>query len=232
MTDGWMHSRITDYWDEQVHAIDVGARRLERLPGAARAEALGAIQSAVIEHVRVMPDELLAQAAIPFADDLYKAACAIDRWDETLEGYIKASAGTMSSLLAERGMQVQYLVDNAWHDLTKPLHLLTHWYQAAGFVYACPDVIAVQLASHDGVDAGSDINAVLGRYGAEARHVVGELVARCQRERRSVMQLDTDSAEDSFSAAFAARGAPGVITVFRDAAPEPGTQVTAWLPAS
>jgi hypothetical protein len=44
------------------------------------------------------------------------------------------------------------------------------------------------------------------------------------------MQLDTDSTERSFDVALGARGKAGVITVFRDAAPEPGTQVAAWLP--
>jgi len=57
-----------------------------------------------------------------------------------------------------------------------------------------------------------------------------KLLGRCQQERRPVMQLDTDTVEKSFDAALGARK-PGVITLFRDTAPEPGTQVAAWLPA-
>lgn len=71
---------------------------------------------------------------------------------------------------------------------------------------------------------------MLERYGSEARDVVNQLVDRCQLERRPVMQLDTDPTEQSFDLALSARGKPGVITVLRDAAPEPGTQVAAWLP--
>jgi hypothetical protein len=136
----------------------------------------------------------------------------------------------MSARLTERGLHLQYLVDNAWQDLTKPLHLLPHWYQAAGFVYACPAVVAFQLAAHDGLDAAADVQGALERYGSETRDVVSQLIDRCQLKRRPVMQLDTDSTKQSFDVALSARGKAGVITVFRDAAPEPGTQVAAWLP--
>lgn len=225
-----MYPRLTDYWDEQAGAIDTGAQRLAELPPDARQAALNAIHAAVTEHVRVVPDDLLAQAAVAFADDLYKAACGIDRWDDALDDYLAASAATMSARLTERGLYLQYLVDNAWQDLTKPLHLLPHWYQAAGFVYACPAVVAFQLAAHDGLDTEAEAQRVLERYGSEARDVVNQLVDRCQVERRPVMQLDTDSTEQSFDVALSARGKAGVITVLRDAAPEPGTQVAAWLP--
>lgn len=225
-----MYPRLTDYWDEQVRAIDTGARRLADLSEDTGQAALDAIHAAVTEHVRVVPDDLLAKVAVSFADDLYKAACGIDRWDDSLDDYLAASAGTMSAHLTERGLHLQYLVDNAWQDLTKPLQLLPRWYQAAGFVYACPAVVALQLAAHDGLDAAADVYGVLQRYGSEARDVVDQLVGRCQLERRPVMQLDTDSTKQSFDVALSARGKAGVVTVFRDAAPEPGTQVAAWLP--
>jgi hypothetical protein len=225
-----MYPRLTDYWDEQAGAIDTGARRLAELPQEARQAALNAIRAAVTEHVRVVPDDLLAKGAVAFADDLYKAVCGIDRWDDALDVYLAASAGTMSARLTERGLHLQYLVDNAWQDLTKPLHLLPHWYQAAGFVYACPAVVAFQLAAHDGLDAAADVQGALERYGSETRDVVSQLIDRCQLKRRPVMQLDTDSTKQSFDVALSARGKAGVITVFRDAAPEPGTQVAAWLP--
>lgn len=167
---------------------------------------------------------------VAFADDLYKAACGIDRWDDALEDYLAASAGTMTARLGERGFHVQYLIDNAWEDLTKPVQLLPHWYQAAGFVYACPQVVARQLATGDGVDAAADVQQLFAQYGPEARDVTSQLVARCQAERRSFVQLDVDSVEQSFDTAMQARGAAGVITIFRDQAPEPGTQVAAWLP--
>lgn len=230
MTETWMYPRITDFWDEQVGAIDSAAQRLAALPPDGRRAALGAIEAAVAEHARVLSDGLLAQVAVAFADDLYKAACGITRWDDALGEYLTASAATMCDQLAGRGLYLQYLVDNAWQDLTKPLRLLPYWYQAAGFVYACPADVALQIAEHDGADADSDPHEVLERYGSEARAVVNQLVSRCQSERRPFVQLDTDSTEGSFEAALSARGAAGVITVFRDAAPDPGTQVAVWLP--
>lgn len=230
MSETWMYPRITDYWDERVGAIDAGAQRLANLPADVRPAALGAIETAVTEHVRVISDDLLAQVAVSFADDLYKAACGITRWDDALGGYLNASAATMCGQLTLRGFYLQYLVDNAWADMTKPLRLFPYWYQAAGFVYVCPAAVAAQLAAHDGGEPASDANDALKRYGSEARMLVNEVIARCQSDRRTLMQLDTDSTEHSFETAFSARGAAGVITVFRDAAPDPDTQVAAWLP--
>jgi len=230
VTETWMYPRITDYWDEQVGAIDSAAHRLGELPPDARRAALGAIEAAVAEHARVLSDGLLAQVAVAFADDLYKAACGITRWDDALGEYLTASAGTMCGQLTARGLHLQYLVDNAWQDLTKPLRLLPYWYQAAGFVYACPADVALHLAKSDGGDPDGDPHEMLKRYGAEARAVVNQLISRCQSERRPFVQLDTDSTDESFEAALSARGAAGVITVFRDAAPDPGTEVAVWLP--
>lgn len=47
--------------------------------------------------------------------------------------------------------------------------------------------------------------------------------------RGPAMQLDTHSTERWFDVAHSAHVWAGVITVFPDAAPEPGTQVAAWL---
>jgi len=229
MTDGWMHARLTDYWDEQVRAVDAAARRLQALSGPRRS-ALEAITAAVTEHVRALPDEMLARAAVPFADDLYQAACSTDRWDDALADYLGASAGTMSRLLDARGFRIQYLVDNAWEDLTKPIQLFPSWYEAAGFVYTCPQAVALDLAQADGFSQDADLGEVLLTYSREARDVVGMVVDQCEAERRHVVQLDADRVDDSFTSAFEARAKRGAITILRNEAPEPGTTVATWLP--
>lgn len=230
MSEGWMLPRITDYWDEQLRAVDAGARRLEAVPAAEREAAVEAICASVREHVRVLPDDLFVQAAIAVADDLYRAACATDRWDNAIRDYLTASAGTFAGELSRRGYRLQYLVDNAWEDMARPIELMPHWYQAAGFTYACPQLIAIHLAQGDA--SKRELQLVIQQHVAEARDVTSQLISRCQAEGRHFMQLDTDCAEDSFETAFRACEQPGVITIFRNEAPEPGTTVAVWLPGN
>src|SRR5687767_1458830 len=110
--DDWMLPKLTDYWDQQVQAIDGFSQALGRLETEQLDTAKQAIAACVAEHVRVMPDEILLRAVLPVVDDLYKAACSIGRWDASLEAYLAASAGTFSQALSQRNLRVQYLVDN------------------------------------------------------------------------------------------------------------------------
>ena len=184
MTDDWMLVKVSDYWDEQVRAIDTAARRLGSRSESDRTADLEAIAAAVTEHVRVLPDKTLAIAALTFIEDLYKAACRIDRWDDSLQVYLAASAGTMSRLLSERGLRIQYLVDNVWDDMQRPSELLPNWYGAAGVVFVCPQVLALDLIKADNVGNQTDLSGLIPRYIKEARDVAESIVVRCSEEGR------------------------------------------------
>jgi hypothetical protein len=226
----WMYPRLTDYWDTRVGAIEAASRRLNTLEAPQRDAALREIEAAVTEHVRVMSDESLVHAVAPFADDLYKAGSAIGWWGDDVHAYLKASAGTFSRLLSGRGFHIQYLVDNRWDDATRLLELFPEWYTAAGLVFCCPQVLIRHLARHDGITAEDEIAMQAPRYAAEARHVADQLVAKAQEEGRHFIHLDADWVESSFDKALERRGASGVITMFRNEAPEPGTKISVWPP--
>jgi hypothetical protein len=225
-----MHPRLTDYWDQQAGAVDAGARRLSALDDGERRIALEDIGASVVRHVEVMDDEVLVQACIPVIDDLYKAACAIDRWDSSLGEYLTASAGTFADLLQQRGLEVQYLVDNAWEDMARPIELFPVWYEACGFVYVCPQLLALELSRADGAAADTAPATLDAAYIAEARVLATELVSRCHADDRHFIHLDTDSIEGSFDGALARRGAAGVLTLFRNTAPNVNTTVAVWYP--
>jgi hypothetical protein len=224
----WMRPKVTDYWDQNVGAIDAASRRLELLDDSTRSSELKAIAAAVAEHVRVLPNDLIPQAAAVIADDLYKAACTTDRWDSNVEKYLDASAGTLAAELAGRGFRIQYLVDNAWEDLTRPVDLFEGWFRASGFAYACPQVLALQLARRDGAPAEHGLEELSPNYISEARHLAASITADCHSSEIHLFGLETDWTDDSFSTAFRYRGEPGVITLFRNEAPEPGTKIAMW----
>lgn len=219
----WMHRKITDYWDSATREPESAADRLDQLDDSGRARALTEIADAVTEHLRVLPDDVMLQAAVPVIDDLYKGACYAGRWDSSLEAYLEASASTFFSGLADRGLMVQYAVDNAWEDLTRPLQLFPSWFTACGFVYVCPQALAQQLEQAGPSGTGGSVDA-------ESRHVASELMVRCQEAQRHFVHLDADCAEDSFEPVFALREAPGVLTIFRNDAPEPGSKISVWYP--
>lgn len=226
----WMHSRLTDYWDMQVGAIETACGRLELLEGDERERALTEIERAVTEHVRVLDDEHLIQASLPFGEDLYKAANWIARMDQGLFDYLRVSAGTLSRLLAEKGIQIQYLVDNHWEDPRDLIELFSVWFRAAGFNFICPQDLARQIAMSNGAMGEDEIESQAPGHLAEARRVANEYTRECQELGGHIVVLDNDGEEETWTQALTRRGAPGVVTIYRSAAPEPGSKVSAWFP--
>jgi hypothetical protein len=226
----WMLNKITDYWDANVDAVAHGANRLEALGDSELENALAEIDAAVSEHVRVLPDGVLLTATMIVADDLYKSACRIGYWNAWLEGYLRASAGALGRCLSERGFLLQYLVDNTWEELDRPVRLFPEWYGAAGLVYVCPQVIMQMLPEYEPIAERSGIRAATAATITEARDVAQNLVESCQGERRHFIHLDCDWVEGSFATADRLSGAAGVLTVLRDEAPDPGTTVSISYP--
>jgi hypothetical protein len=218
---------LTDYWDERVQAVDRRARELSQVPPEDRERTLDDLRAAVEVRTLALPDELLPKAAIAIADDLYKAACASDRWDVDLGQYLGTTAARFFSVLAERGLLMQYVVDNTFDDLDRPLRLFPRWFAVSGLTYACPQQLAFQLMEADEEDPVAEL---LPRYITEARIVAAQLVDRCRAERQHFVYLDTDSVEESFEEPLAFRTKPGFVTVFRNDAPVAGTDVEYWIP--
>lgn len=226
----WMYAKLTDYWDTRVGAIERAAERLEALEEAGRAAALSEIEAAVTRHVEAMSDDWLIHVCLPFADDLYKAANWMGWWNADLEDYLAASAGTFSRLLADRGIQIQYLIDNQWEDPTAAIELFLLWFRAAGFNFICPQDLARQFAMRDGARGDDEIAARAPVYTAEARREANVVAGECQQLGGHFVHLDADSEPNSWDKALERRGAPGVVTIQRDAAPLPGSTVGVWNP--
>ena len=226
-----MLPRVTDYWDSTVGAIDALARELGSLSAPKEKEtALLELADAVGEHVRVLPDNLLMTAAVAVADDLYKGACWIDRWDRDLAEYLEVTAAVFWLSVTERGFRLQYLVDNTFDDLERPVGLFPDWFGAAGIVFACPQVVAVELI-RAAEGAAAPITARLPTYLAEARGIVESILDRCLAESRHFALLDLDTEEQSFRTALARKDEAGVLTIMRSEAAQPGTKVTVSFPS-
>jgi hypothetical protein len=227
----WMHKRLTDYWDTRTGAIETACNRLASLDPEERVRSRDEIERAVVEHVRVLEDRHLIDASVPFVDDLYKAATRwAGSWGQDPFDYLTASAGTLSRLLVDRGLQIQYLVDNHWDDPVDAIELLKVWFGAAGFNFISPQDLARQLAMSDGAGSDEEVARRAPAYAAEARHEANEFTRECQELGGHLVVFDNDGEDETWRQALKRRGDPGVITIFRNAAPQPASKVTAWLP--
>lgn len=229
----WFARKIIDYWDQLQVAIEKYAARLSAIPPADRPKALAEIRECVIEHAGVLPDKQMVTAAFVMTDDLYKSVSHLSRWDECLPDYLSASANTICELLAERGYVIQYVTDNTYKltevGMSGPRDYFAAWFRSAGFIYICPQQLALRLMESDHRQK-SEYLELLPSYIAEARDLANKLVDQCHAARRHFFFLDTDSTENSFPLATKQFGADHVLGVFRNEAPEAGSKIAVTYP--
>jgi hypothetical protein len=233
----WLLKSVYQYWDYRVNAIDRLSRTLEAMPQAEQQGQLGEIHRAVRMHVDALPDEALIQAVFVVADDLYKAASHASYWDWALENYLLASAGTFFQAVSERGYIVNYVVDNTYADLTGPALLFPLWYGQTGLQYICPQYIAYWLTAppHEREEVPQPLDPErvkrVSTRMTDACSVAKELVERCRREAHHFIFLTADSEQADFSAAMNGIESPGLIHIFRNQPPEPGTKCSIRMPS-
>ncbi len=226
----WMLPKITDYWDQQQNAIAAFSARLRGLDDTAVKAEQDAIEAAVRAQTDVLDEFRLMIAAICVFEDLYKAACMIDTWDEAVEAYLAASAGTFTTVLREREFTVQYLVTHPWEGTGRPFVIFPAWYRAAAIPYCCPQQVLDYRTGIDGIETPEDYEDVAPGGIDGIRGNVNEAVAECHRLGMSFVQLDLDPVETSFQEAMKHRGEAGVLTLQRDGPPTPGSKVSTSFP--
>ena len=228
----WFFRKITDYWDQRNGAIEASARKLAGFTVPKRQNALNEITDSVRKHCDALNDKYLATAALTMSDDLYKAVVSLTYWDDSLTDYLEAVAGTFCRAFTERGYVIQYVVDNAYEltdvGMSGPLNYFPSWFQAAGFVYVCPQHIAQRLMVNDGKGEDGSVQH-LPAYLSEGRYVADTIVTKCREELHHYFFLDTDATEQSMEKALSSLNERNVIGIFRNEAPTPGAECTvAW----
>jgi hypothetical protein len=227
----WALASITDYWDQGACAIERLSRELKQMPHKSRAAQQSLIRAAVGRRIGALPDQDLMKAASVMADDLYKAAGQIAFWDDALEQYLSASSGAFLSALSARGYVVNYVIDNRFEELTAPVGWYPRWFTTADLFYICPQHLACWTMK-DEDQPETEWQALLPNYIGRARELADAMVARCRNESRHFVFLDTDAADNSFSAAMRTQGVPGVIRIFRREAPSISSGCVVTFPAT
>jgi len=221
----WVFPKIYKYWDWKTDAILVNSEEIGKYDNDTAADVYASIQFAVESHVKNMSEKDLAMQAFVMVEDLYKSVNRpAVRLDESVIEYLQASAGTFCYLLSKRGFSIHYLIDNVFEQtergMTYPLKAYGPWFNAVGIVYICPQEIAYEAIS----DRQEDYFEMLPIYIGEARSIANEIAARCHKEKRHYVFLDTDYIPESFGEPLKAKDSPYTLTIFRNEAPIEGSQ--------
>lgn len=226
--DEWMHPKISDYWDANVDAVGVAANRLLELGVGARAAALAEISEGVARHLEVLDRDWLIQVSPSLVDDLYKAASWHLSFDGGIYDYLQAGIRPMVMALAENGVLVQYLVDNAWPDWRAASELVGTWFRSAGLGFVCAQDLARELVLEAGAEGADPPGA--DELPALARRAANQAIAEYQGLGGSFIQLEMDLAADSFEQAISYLGSDGVVTAVRSEAPDPSSTIKLSYP--
>lgn len=92
--ESWMLPRISEYWDVRANAIFQLAQRLEAVDRNDRGVVASEISRSVENHLDVLAPGQLESAAVIMVDDLYRSACNLSYWNESIPDYLKAKCAS------------------------------------------------------------------------------------------------------------------------------------------
>jgi hypothetical protein len=224
---------LVDYWDQTSSAINRCALRLSKLSSPERMAAHSQIQESVRKQVDALADTQLLQAAVSMVDDLYKYVNDEVLMDDALFEYLDAFGSTFTNAVRQRGYVINYVVENGFSSvdflMLGPFDVFPRVFKAAGFVYICPQQLGLDLMRADGLTA-SDYARSIGQFITEARVLADRLVTRCQEEGQHYVFLEADYQDGCLDEALRGHRAPGVLQLFRNDAPVPGSTVSVGFP--
>lgn len=128
--------------------------------------------------------EILAKVAAWHTDHFYCLLHALSSLDRASLAFARAIGGALCAALTKAGVSVASLVDNEIpHDRIVPLKAL---FNSLGFVVASPELLAQELAAHDGLVV-NDVNGPhLPSYLAEATALATRLFEEALAKRQPV----------------------------------------------
>jgi hypothetical protein len=226
--------KIFDYWDFNNNAIDQFSEQLRTLSPENQIAFCSSLRNAITDHVNILTDQDLLRAGAVIADDLYRSIWIARIIDDATLLYLKSSASVFLSLFRQRGYVLQYIVDNSFVENTEAfqglLDYFNPWYTAAGFIFICPQVIALKLMQSDGITRDKYF-VQLPRYIREARYLMQSIREKCLTEQRHFVLIDADFDLDFLKSILESEKLPGVLKVFRNEPPRDSSKISIVYPS-
>ena len=212
---------MSTYFD-LVESFEATTTRIRRLAPAQHDSAREELARQALTGLLPLGAESFEKIMVWHTDKLYRLMNQVDMLDQASFAFLSAIGGAFEAVARERGRAMAYLVDNVV-PLDRFMGVRAA-FNALRFVVASPELVALELAKHDGVEA-DDFAKLFPRYGEEASAVALQLVAKVVAERRHFIWLSGESTADVLRRVAGAIAELPYVGVFRNDAPVDGTQV-------
>jgi hypothetical protein len=178
---------------------------------------------------RAVAAESLERLAIWHVDYFYRLLNRLDSLDPVSFAVLDAIGRPVSGHLAYAGRALAYLVDNAIpHDRLIPAG---RFFGALGYVVASPELLAGELAKHDGVVWDDVCGPHLPQYLGEGSLLAKRLYLDLVSQTRCVAWLSGNTSAEWYQGLGKSLEGSGYIGVFRNLAPVEGSQVQVFQSA-
>lgn len=211
--------RITDYFELEHLAV-----LSQSITDAKEPEAEASLfAGGVLAHTaRLTPVQMIA-TAVSMVEDLYGGMASSQRAEIPLPNglvlYLRATAGTLTEEIGNRGYRLQYVIDNQFPaGALGPAPVFPLWFKAAGFIYVSPFQAALMLIEADGIELRA-FGEFWPRYEAEARAIARDLYERAESDGRHIVVIDDEPGEALLVRALSDLPRPRLIHLFRNEPP-------------
>lgn len=231
----WDFTTLAYLWEYRNGAVLAGADKLDALPPGERKRSAEALAARTARIARGLDDGWLVFVAAYMADDIYKSLFGFTRFSQGVLDYLAATAGEVVHELERRGFVLHYVVDatQPQANLEIMLDLLPAMFQASGLAVVGPQLAARELARIADGGAAAGIAAIQACRD-EGHLIADQVITEWHDQRRSSaylnLDLDDDSPGLSMDVALSQHGKPGNILVFRELAPQDGSEVAVSPP--
>ena len=162
--------------------------------------------------------ETLAKVAAWHTDHFYCLLHALSSLDRASLAFARAIGVALCAALTKAGVSVVSLVDNEIpHDRIVPLKAL---FNSLGFVVASPELLAQELAAHDGLVVNDVKGPHLPSYLAEATALATRLFEEALAKRMPVLWVSGSTELETYVRLARLLGEMPYIGIFRNQPPD------------
>ena len=172
-----------------------------------------------LDQISSYNEALLPMVAASIVDDIYRSTNLSYYFNEDVVDYLNATAKVVMNWYSKHGFQIQYMTNNSFSDMLRPLVVFPRFFSKTGLLYLCPQYYAWEQMEKKGIPI-EHFPLYYRDYVAEATNAMRELAIRCCMAGAHYVHLDVDAGPEPFDADFAYKSNLKQVQVFRKEAPQ------------
>ena len=219
----WELNSVFYYFDNRErNCIAEYSNEYGKLSDAERKEADRLMKNRIEGHLDQMSGdfEQIQMAAECIVDDIYRSVNLAYMFNGAVFAYLNATAKVAMDWFTRRGLQIHYLTNNTYSDMTRPFRIFEPFFNAAGLEYICPQHILWEVLNEKREITMEIYRRAFDTIGHVARNLwAKERIEDCCKSGRHYLHLDIDGDDDSFKVDTQFAQKDGHLVVFRSENP-------------